>query len=54
MTQQLEARIEQAIEEYMPLYDRYLDEPDEAARAEMKAQMVAIGRKYGFDGGLAS
>lgn len=54
MTQQQRAQIERAIEEYMPLYDRCLNEPDETVRQGLKAQMEAIGRKYGFDGGMAS
>lgn len=54
MTLHQQAQIERAIEEYMPLYERYMDEPDETVRRRIKAQMEAIGRKYGFDGGMAS
>lgn len=54
MTLQQRAQIERAIEEYMPLYDQYMDESNEAARRQLKARMEEIERKYGFDGGMAS
>ncbi|BFH70637.1 hypothetical protein J27TS7_57690 [Paenibacillus dendritiformis] len=54
MTQQQRAQIERAIEEYMPLYDQYLDESNEDARRRIKARMEEVERKYGFDGGMAS
>ncbi|MCY9530539.1 hypothetical protein M5X04_14550 [Paenibacillus alvei] len=50
MTIQQRASIERAIEEYMPLYDRYLFEPDPTIRQKLKAEMQAIESKYGIQG----
>lgn len=46
------AKIERAYEEYMPLYNSFLEEPDPEIRQQLSNQMDEIGRKYGFDGGV--
>lgn len=52
MTINQRARIERAYEEYMPLYNRFLEESDPVVRQQLSSQMDEIGRKYGFDGGV--
>jgi len=52
VTIQQRAQIERAYEEYMPLYDRYLNEPNPEIRQQLSNQMDVIGRKFGFDGGV--
>ena len=42
MTAEQQAHIDAVIAEYMPLYERYLDEPDPAIRAQLKTQMREI------------
>ncbi|EJW19045.1 hypothetical protein M5X00_04470 [Paenibacillus alvei] len=52
MTIQQRAQIERAFDEYMPLYNRFIEEPSPEIRQQLSAQMDEIGRKYGFDGGV--
>lgn len=52
MTIEQRAQIERAYEEYMPLYNRLLEESNPEVRQQLCCQMDEIGRKYGFDGGV--
>ncbi|SYX84653.1 hypothetical protein [Paenibacillus alvei] len=52
MTIEQRARVERAYEEYMPLYNRFLEETDPEVRQQLIDQMDVVGREYGFNGGV--